>query len=52
MCRSILGPEHRSTGVGEPPIDLARLVGAVAAAGTAIVALGALTFAERRRHET
>lgn len=49
VCRSILGPEYRSTGVGEPPIDLARLVGAVAAAGTAIATFGALMFAERRR---
>ena len=48
VCRSILGPEYRSAGVGEPPTDLARLAGAVAAVGTAIVTLGAVVFAERR----
>ncbi len=49
VCQSILGPEYRSVGVSEPPTDLARLAGAIAAAIVAVVTLGGLLFAERRR---
>ena len=48
VCQSILGPGYRSVGVSEPPTDLARLVGTIAATVGAVVTLGTLILAERR----
>jgi energy-coupling factor transporter transmembrane protein EcfT len=47
-CQSILGPEYRSAGVGEPPTDLARLAGAVGAVAGGLLAFGAQVAAGRR----
>jgi len=52
VCQSILGPEYRSAGVSEPPTDLARLAGVVAAAIGAAATLVGLVLAERRRSPT
>jgi hypothetical protein len=49
VCQSILGPAYTSTGVGEPPTDLARLAGAIAAVAAAALTIGGLALAERRR---
>ena len=49
VCQSILGPGYRSVGVSEPPTDLARLAGTIAAVVGAVVTLGGLIFFERGR---
>jgi len=49
VCQSILGPGYRSMGVTEPPTDLARLAGIIAAVVATVVTLGGLAFQERRR---
>ena len=48
VCRSILGPEYRASGVENPPTDLARLVGVIMAVGAAVATLIVLTVSRRR----
>ena len=49
VCQSSLGPGYRSVGVSEPPTDLARLAGTIAAVVGVVVTLGGLIFFERGR---
>ena len=47
--RASSAPGYRSVGVSEPPTDLARLAGTIAAVVGAVVTLGGLIFFERGR---
>ncbi len=48
ICQSILGPEYRAPGIGNPPTDLARLAGVITATASAAVAWIALSVTRRR----
>jgi hypothetical protein len=48
VCRTILGPEYRGTGLYNPPLEPARWAGAVVGVSTAAFALVAVLIDERR----
>ena len=51
VCQSILGPEYRAPGIGNPPTDLARLVGAIAVAASLGATWIALTVTSAAMNE-